>query len=876
MEVITTHTNADFDAFASMVAAKRLYPDAKVVFSGSQEKWLRDFLNQVTPPVLEFDKLKTLDMDKISRLILVDTKSPGRIGKFSEILGRQNLSIHIYDHHPFTEGDLRGDFELIEKVGATSTIFTEIMKKRNIAITPMEATILALGIYEETGSLMFASTTERDILAVAYLLKRGANLNIVSDFIVKELDAEQINLLNELLETKKNYVINGIPVTIAIASRDSFSGDIAIIAHKLRDMEGTDVLFVIIRMEERIHMIARSRIPEVDVGEIVSRFGGGGHAFASSATIKNMTITEVEEQLIKLLKILIRPQKIAKDIMTTPVKTITKDLTVKEAETLMTQYAVNVLPVIDGDVFSGIISREVVEKAIYHGFGKSEVSQFMTTDVYTASSDTPVSHIEELMIEHNQRFTPVVEKKRIIGAITRTDILRSLHEEMLRRSKITGDEIKERAYVPEKNIANLMYERLPEKVIETLRIVGSIADEMDINAYLVGGFVRDILMGYENLDIDIVVEGDGIAFANNIASKMQATVKSHQKFGTAVVMLMDGLKLDIATARTEYYDSPAALPRVETSSIKKDLYRRDFTINTLAIKLNLKDYGNLIDFFGGQRDIKDRVIRILHNLSFIEDPTRAFRAIRFEQRFNFRISKHTANLIKIAVNMNLFDRLSGPRLYGELVLIFSEVEPLKAVKKMNDFNLLGFIHPSLRFTKELHRLFESINETLSWYKLLYLESPLERWLIYFIGLIDGLTDKEVIELCNRLSVPDRIKEKIYHGRQQHSLILNELSKDKGLKPSRIYELLNSLSLEILLFMMAKAKNEYSKRYISLYLTELRKVKISLTGRDIEKLGIKPGPVYKEIQRKLLEGRLDSVLTNRNEEIAFIKKNYSVM
>ncbi len=341
-------------------------------------------------------------------------------------------------------------------------------------------------------------------------------------------------------------------------------------------------------------------------------------------------------------------------------------------------------------------------------------------------------------------------------------------------------------------------------------------------------------------------------------------------------MLMDGFKLDIATARTEYYDSPAALPRVETSSIKKDLYRRDFTINTLAIKLNLRDYGNLIDFFGGQRDIKDRVIRILHNLSFIEDPTRAFRAIRFEQRFNFKISKHTANLIKIAVNMNLFDKLSGPRLYGELVLIFSEVEPLKAVKKMDDFNLLQFIHLSLRFTRELHRLFESINETLSWYKLLYLESPLEKWLIYFMGLIDGLTDREVIELCNRLSVPDSIKEKVYYGRKQYLLILNELSKNKRLKPSRIYELLNLLSLEILLFMMAKAKDEHSKRYISIYLTELRKVKISLTGKDIEKLGIKPGPVYKEIQKRLLEGRLDGVLTSRNEEITFIKKNYSVI
>ena len=193
------------------------------------------------------------------------------------------------------------------------------------------------------------------------------------------------------------------------------------------------------------------------------------------------------------------------------------------------------------------------------------------------------------------------------------------------------------------------------------------AEGLGYGAYLVGGSVRDLLRGEENLDLDIVIEGDGIAFARVLGEKLGAKVRTHQKFATAQIFV-DSLKLDVATARTEYYESPAALPKVETSSIKKDLYRRDFTINTLAVKLNSRDFGVLIDFFGGQRDLREKAIRVLHNLSFVEDPTRAFRAVRFAERFGFKISRHTENLIKSTLEMNLFDMLSGPRLFEELRL----------------------------------------------------------------------------------------------------------------------------------------------------------------------------------------------------------------
>ena len=159
-------------------------------------------------------------------------------------------------------------------------------------------------------------------------------------------------------------------------------------------------------------------------------------------------------------------------------------------------------------------------------------------------------------------------------------------------------------------------------------------------------------------------------------------MRGYEKFGTAVVLFPDGFKIDVATARHEYYASPGALPTVETSSIKRDLYRRDFTINTLAVSLNTKTFGQLIDFFGGARDIKEKVIRVLHNLAFVEDPTRIMRAIRFSSRFSFGISKHTLTLMKGALKMQMFDKIEGKRLLNELIHILNEKNPLPALAMM--------------------------------------------------------------------------------------------------------------------------------------------------------------------------------------------------
>lgn len=873
MEVITTHINADFDSLASMIAAKKLYPDAVLVFSGSQERTLREFFIHSTLYAFEVERLKNIDLQKIKRLILVDTRQKGRIGKFVEIISKPDLEIHIYDHHPSSSDDIQGTVEVISEVGANVTVLLDILRKKEIDITPDEATIMMLGIYEDTGNLTYPSTKEEDFYAAGFLLRKGANINIISNIITRELTSEQVFLLNELIQSATRYNINGVDIVIAQASVDQYIGDIAILVHKLKDMENLDVLFALVRMEDRIHLIGRSRLEEVNVSEVAAEFGGGGHPTAASATIKGISLIETQEKLLKILHEIVRPKKTAKDIMVYPVKTIEPDRTLEEAEEMMNRYNINVIPVLHEGRILGLISKQVVEKGIFHGLKDSLVKDYMTTEFSTVSPDTPFLKIQELVIGRNQNFLPVISQGRLVGAVTLGDVMRVIKEDLL--NNVEGSSLKESQsfYVRKKMITKLMKERFPERIQNLLLEFGKIGDELGYSVYIVGGCVRDLLMRVENFDMDIVVEGDGIHFAETFAQRFSCRVRSHKKFGTAIIIFPDGLKVDVATARLEVYESPAALPNVERGSIRMDLYRRDFTINTLAIQLNQRSFGELIDFFGGLRDIKEKVIRVLHNLSFVEDPTRVFRAIRFEQRFGFQIAKHTQNLMKNAVQMGFMERLSGRRIFSELILILEEESPAFAIKRMKDFNLLTILHPKIKYDKEMEALFEEIHHVISWFDLLFLKEKYNRWIIYFWGLLDSLKREEIEEVCKRLDMSDKIRKKVieerYQADQTLMKIFSWINCGKTPKRSEIYEILSPLSTETILFMMAKTSQKETRRIISLYFTQLKDIKPLLKGSDLIQIGIKPGPLIKKVLNQLLEARLDEKVITREDEIEYI-------
>jgi tRNA nucleotidyltransferase (CCA-adding enzyme) len=873
MKVITSHNNADFDSLSSMVAAKKLYPDAILVFPGSQEKTLREFLITSTLYVYDIEKMKKIDYAMIDTLVLVDTRQRTRIGDFARVAANDKVKVHVYDHHPPSKEDLRGEVEVIRNTGACVTILISILKERAISISAEEATIMMLGIYEETGSFLFPSTTTEDFEAASFLLSKGANVNLVSDMLVKEITPEQVFLLNDLISNASVYNINGIDVVVAEGSSENYVGDLAVVVHKFRDMENINVVFALFRMEDRVYIIGRSRIPEVDVGHILSLLGGGGHKEAASATVKEMTIIEAQEHLLEHLRHDVKPLWRARDIMFFPVKSIDQDATIEEARVLMVKYNINALPVLSGNFVAGTITRQIVGKAAFHKLEDIPVREYMSTESSTVEENDSIEKVKEIVIGNNQRFVPVVRNGELIGAITRTDLLRVLEDEIAKA--IFGKLESHDLYHKHKNVRKLMDERLNKKTLMRLADIGSLSDAMGYHAFLVGGFVRDLLLRIENYDIDIVIEGDGVKFAEEMAKTFHVKIKPHTEFATAKMIYPDSLKIDIATARLEYYKAPAALPIVEHSSLKLDLHRRDFTINTLAISLNKNNFGQLIDFFGGQRDIKDKTIRVLHSLSFVEDPTRVFRAIRFEHRFGFQIGKHTMNLIKNTVKMNFLSRIRGKRLWAELSLILLEEEPDKILKRIQDIDLLRFISPYLIFNKDKEKLFHLIRDVYRWYELLYKGTPCDKIALYTLGLVEHLKPSEIMDFCRKTEMTERLKRKTVDDMARIRESLTKLAAGiENMKRSETYRIYEALSQEARLFTMARTRSDEVKKSLSNYITLSDTFKPLLSGEDLKDMDIKEGPIYREILDKLREVKIDSNLKTKEEEIAFVSEYLS--
>lgn len=878
MEVVTTHHNADFDGLASMVAVRKLHPDVRLVLSGGAQEMVHAFL---LAHDLNLTKLKDLDLSQVTKLILVDTHEPDRIGPFKQCWLDPRVEVLVFDHHGVGRSATgaasigKSISRVIETVGATATMLIERVRDAGVPLTSLEATVLALGLYDETGAFTYSSTTPRDLQAAAFLIGAGADLKLIAQTLHRPLDPNIVALLNDLLQHSEVHYLEGRKVLVSTSTFDRDRVEAAEAVHQLAELEGVDAVLVVVANEEHVEVIGRSRAPEIDVGWIAQEFGGGGHAVAAAAIVKGRTLTEVKERLVQLLTERYRPTLLAKDVMTKPVKTIGGDATVTETEQRMTNYGVNVLPVLDGrDRYVGLVSREQIQKALFHRLGKMTATDILQADQFTAHPDTDFHTIEQAMLERNQRFVPILEGTRVVGVITRTDLLRAWHEDVLRSVKIRP-KVTDPTGVPgllhHRNLKRQLQEKLPPMLFTLLKEAGQLADRLDLPLYVVGGCVRDLLLGIENLDLDLVVEGDGIAFARKLAAEQSGRVKAHDRFGTAVIVLPDGLKLDVATARTEYYEYPTALPTVEQSSIKKDLYRRDFTINALAVRLNGRGFGEVLDFYGGQRDLKNQAIRVLHSLSFVEDPTRVFRAVRFETRFGFHLGKDTLALVKAAVKMALFQKLSGHRLLEELKALCSEREPKSGLKRLAELDLLRFIHPKLVWTPRLEKLLLAVEETLDWYRLLYLDHKLEAWLVYMMVIAAVLPDRGVTDLLKRFPFSEREATTLKAMQGGAHRLLRQLSKQPPLKPSGVCRVLEGVPEEALVAIMARSPSDRIKRQVSAFLTTWRQAKPLLTGKELQSMGIKPGPIYGKVLTQLRDAHLDGLVKTETEERAFIEK-----
>ncbi|MDR3089474.1 MAG: CBS domain-containing protein [Desulfobulbaceae bacterium] len=885
MRIIVTHANADFDALASMVAARRLYPDAVAVLPDSLAVEVSDYIARQLEYHIEFRHIKDIDPALVEAMIVVDTRSSKRIGVLAECLNNSRLQLHLFDHHPDACADMRGELQEVAMVGATATIMVGRLRQKAVHLTPLEATTIGLGIYADTGSLANSSTTADDLEAAAWLFRQGAQIDVIHSYLKKDWTSAQVELLHNLSDGARSYMIHGIGVTVSTPSFGEYVDGYANIVERYMEMGNLDAVFALPTMGDRVYLIARSRLAEIDAGQIARELGGGGHAAAASATIRDMTAIEAEDKLVRSLHRNVQPQPIAREMMSSPPIVIAAGLSIANAHERMNQYAIAAAPVelaqaaTERTQLLGIITKVVIERALHHKLGDRPVSEYMTTDVGILSPDATLTDIRELVIGNRQRLVPVTRDGLVEGVITRTDLLNYLADNPSRFPSGPGQSAsgEDRRPGRRRNLSAFLTGCLSNEQMRVLQDIGALADELDCKAFVAGGYVRDLLLRAPTTDIDVVVEGDGLAFAKALARRMNGRVSIHEHFATADVIFGDGKHIDVATARLEYYDHPAALPMVEVSSIKLDLYRRDFTINAMAIQLNLGHFGELIDFFNCQNDLKRREIKVLHNVSFVDDPSRMFRAIRFEQKLGFTIAPHTARLMRGAVKERLFGSGDDVRFFREMRRIFSEKNPIPAIWRLAEFGLLQLLWPSLdgamrdkRFLQALTQAAQAIN----WFRLLYLKEEFSPWMVWLLTLMKGSELGELGNFCQRFKLSPKISERLLWQKEHGDKIAQMLARNQHIGNSGAYRLLRELSNEGLLYLMAIDQGgDTLNRIVSKYVTELRDLKTELRGDDLRRLGYPTGPLYKKILLDLLDAHLEGQVADREDELAWLAKNY---
>ncbi|MBS3973539.1 MAG: DHH family phosphoesterase, partial [Actinobacteria bacterium] len=376
MQIVVGHANPDFDAYAAMVAATKLFPGAKGVYLGTQNPNVRAFHN-LHQDFLDLVDLKGLDLDAITRMIIVDTRDPGRIGELSEVARRADVEIIIYDHHPPAQGDLAVTDDRSMQVGATTSILVHEIHTRGIQLTPLEASLLLLGIHEDTGSLTYPGATAYDAQAATFLMEAGADLEVVNQFLSRTLDASQRELLDMLIASLQVWQINGQSIVVSWASTDRYVDSASVLTHYITEDMGHRVAIAIIEMPERTQVVARSRMPEIDVGAVMARIGGGGHPQAASAAFRGDSLDSLLSDIRQALEAEVRPPLRASDIMSSPVRVIGPDESMRAAGALMMRWGHGGLPVVADSRIVGLVTRKDYDKAHRHTLDHAPVRGFM-------------------------------------------------------------------------------------------------------------------------------------------------------------------------------------------------------------------------------------------------------------------------------------------------------------------------------------------------------------------------------------------------------------------------------------------------------------------------------------------------------------------
>ena len=869
MHIILTHEQADFDALASLLAAHLLDDSALPVLPRRMNRNVRAFLTLYGVDLPFVDPRDLPPNETVEAVTLVDTQSMVSIKGMSP-----NPRVHVVDHHPARE-TVPGDWGItFEDVGATTTIFIEALRERDAALTTIQATLMLLGIYEDTGSLTYSRTSPRDLRAAAFLVEQGASLSAANDFLNHPLTQAQQDLYDHLRASAEHFHIHGHTIVLASGDAQEMEEELSTIAHKLRDLLEPDALFVLVTTRGGVQLIARSNSDNIDVAAIVGNFGGGGHERAAAGLVRERTLESVRMELVRLLPEMVRPAVTVAQIMSRGPQVLSPATQAEEAASRMRRYGYEGYPVVqeaDGEPprVVGLLTRRAVDRALAHKLNLT-AANLMDAGEVTVHPDDSIEELQRLMIDTGWGQIPVVQPDsgEIIGIVTRTDLLKTLTPNY----KLTGRH----------NLAERLETILPADRLELLHAIADMAHAQRSALYIVGGFVRDLLLEHPSLDFDLVVEGDAIALARALAQRYGGRVTSHARFGTAKWRLTEAseeggrssslqprglVDLDLVSARTEFYTHPTALPTVERGSIKLDLHRRDFTINTLALRLDGSHYGELHDYWGGLNDLRHSLVRVLHSLSFVDDPTRILRAVRFEQRFNFHIEERTLDLLRQAIP--LLDRVSGDRIRHELDHILAEERATQILARLDGLGLLAAIHPDLKWDNWLRSRLETLPADLpdpDWGLPAENRRQRRRDLAYVLWLL-RLTVEQAQAVSARLKLSADLTEVITAA----SRLWQNLPSLAEATPSQAVSRLEDIPALARYAVYLATSDIHLRKMLQTYVTRWQKIHPTINGHDLRQRGLPPSPAYRGILKALRNAWLDGEVTTPEEEAVLLEK-----
>ena len=866
MILITTHTNADFDSLASMAAARLLYPGAKLVFPGACEALLRRYMEEHAGSLPEAVSVRDLDLASVERLVCVDVADRARLGELAALLDRTPpVAVDVFDHHP-AQADIRGERNAVVEAGACASVMVKELQAAGIFPDPGLATLVLLGIYEDTGFLTFPTTRPVDLEAARQCLLWGADLTQVSRVLHRRLTETQLRILTRLVERLESVSVGGVTVHLTTFSSAEYVPDLSLLVHEIFNLEDLDALFLVAHLENRVHIIGRSRVPSVDAARVLEAFGGGGHPSAASASLRGPTLDEARRLLIEEITTAHPVGLTAREVMSRDFRSIGSGATVQDAFQEMNRHRVNALPVFKEGALVGVVTRQEVDGALHHRLPDQPVTALVAAAPPLLPPGTPLEHVRRLMLERSWRVVLFGESpEKVEGLISRMALFKSLYR------MEPGQMPRRRGGAPSRlEVQRLMTSAFPPEELARLRELGALGDALGSPVLLVGGAVRDLLLRRPVKDVDFVVEGDAAALAEAWAAREKGRIRAHREFGTAVWVRPDGRRWDFATARAEYYEAPAALPTVAHAALSQDLYRRDFTLNTLALTLSPDRFGEVLDLFGGVRDLKGGKIRVLHGLSFVEDPTRAFRAVRFAVTLGFTLPPETVGLITAALKQGVFRNLSPKRVLSEVVQILSCPSPVEGLRLLEQYGLLAEFWPSLRLTPKVLERLGRVQKVLDFFELHFPKEPVDRPSLFILALAERLTKEQLEAFRARPPFPRALKEMLGHYRPLTWRARQQLAAGKK-SPGAVYRLLQGQPLLWVLYLLAQLDRAEEQALVRDFVTRDRFVALEISGEELKGSGVEPSAAFAEALLATRCAKVDGLLGNRDEELAFALK-----